>query len=101
MIILRLIAWIFLLAAVAAWGAEALHSLQQGNYHFLTTAHFWSMIDVSMMERFVNSLPGWLTAVVVPLLETPPMWLPLLVISLVLFLIARLRRKPRRMFGRR
>ena len=32
---MRAIAWIFLIAAVAAWGAELLYSLQGGQYRFL------------------------------------------------------------------
>ena len=83
--IARFIAWLFLFLAFGAWGGEALQSLDAGSYIFLT--------PTGLMAYQEPKDPGLVGDVLGFLILYRPLWLWPAIISAVLFLGVRRRRK--------
>jgi hypothetical protein len=96
MIVIRVLAWLFLLATLVAAGAELIASLQAGTWTPLTAGELWFKTHVyslnlaqALIQRYVHPAI-WDPGIVTVLLW--PAWLVALIPALVLMLIGR--RKP-------
>ena len=91
----RVIGWLFVAGAVAAFGVDAWHVFETGDYRPLAAGAFWAGIDLpslnlvqAVIERYIWP-PLWDPALLTVL--RLPLWLVLGAIGLILVVLFRRR----------
>ena len=93
MYFVRMIAWAFLFLALVGLGAESLYSLELGRYTILTPATVWQAVSPQSKAAFsVNEL-STLREILNVLFLDRPIWMMPAIVSTILFLGVRRRRK--------
>jgi len=99
----RLLAWLFLVLAAMAAGAELVRSLEASAWEPLAFGYLWFTIDAgslntsqAVIQRYIH--PALWDPVIATFLQLP-VWLVLLVPGVLLWLLSR-RRKQRRWFAK-
>ncbi|TDI60522.1 MAG: hypothetical protein E2O92_05245 [Alphaproteobacteria bacterium] len=93
MYFLRMIAWAFLFLALAGWGAECLYSMEVGAYRLLTPAIIWQSMSPQTLAAFTDNGSIILQDFTNAIFLLRPVWLMPAVVSVLLFLGVRRRRK--------
>ena len=93
MYFVRMIAWAFLFLALVGLGAEVLYSLEAGAYTILTPTTIWQAVSPQSKAAFsVNEL-STLRDILNVLFLDRPIWMMPTIVSTILFLGVRRRRK--------